>query len=71
MDLSGHDDLRSRLAVEGQQKAVVEMVTQEVLALLCCGPAGGGGVRRQHVERIHTVSYLAPKTVVEPKVIFL
>jgi hypothetical protein len=65
------EDLRLRMAVEGPERAAVEAATQEVLALLCCGPAGGGGVRRSHVERIHTVSYLVPKDALQPTVSFL
>lgn len=64
-------DLRVRMAVEGSAKRQVEAATQEVLAMLCCGPAGGGGLRRHHVERIHTVSYLVPKTDVETTVFFV
>jgi hypothetical protein len=47
--------------VEDDDRTVVEAATQEVLALLCSGPAGGGGLRRWHTERIHTVSCLVPK----------
>lgn len=64
-------DVRVRMAVEGPERATVEAATQEVLALLCCGPAGGGGVRRNHVERIHTVSYLVPKDSIQPTVAFI
>lgn len=64
-------DVRVRLAVEGDSQDVVEAATQEVLALLCCGPAGGGGVRRNHVERIRTVSCLVPKRSVTPRVDFV
>ena len=64
-------DVRVRMAVEDSDRSRVEAATQEVLALLCCGPAGGGGMRRAHVERIHTVSYLVPKDSIRPKVHFL
>ena len=66
-----HNDVRVRLAVEGTDRESVEAATQEVLALLCCGPAGGGGLRRHHVERIKTVSMLVPCTDVRPEVVFL
>lgn len=56
------EDVRVRLAVEAPARETVEAATQEVLALLCAGPAGGGGARRRHVERIHTVSCLVAKT---------
>ena len=55
------EDVRVRLAVEAEDRHEAEAATQEVLALLCAGPAGGGGLRRWHVERIHTVSVLVPK----------
>lgn len=62
-----YDDVRLRLAVEGADRTQVEAATQEVLALYCCGPAGGGGVRRNHVSRIHTCSYLVPKIHVKSR----
>ncbi|WP_417250534.1 acyclic terpene utilization AtuA family protein [Celeribacter sp.] len=61
------EDIRLRMAVEGGSRAVVEAATQEVLALLCCGPAGGGGVRLAATERIHTISCLAPKSSVQSR----
>lgn len=64
-------DVRVRLAVEAPDRSTVEAATQEVLAMLCCGPAGGGGMRRNHVQRINTVSYLVPKSSVQPRVSFL
>ena len=64
-------DVRVRMAVEDSERSRVEAATQEVLALLCCGPAGGGGMRRAHVERIHTVSYLVPKHSIQTQVSFL
>lgn len=69
--VENYRDVRVRLAVEAQDRATAEAATQEVLAMFCCGPAGGGGVRRHHVERINTVSFLVPKTSVQPKVSFL
>jgi hypothetical protein len=62
--LGSAEDVRVRLAVEAERREDAEAATQEVLALLCTGPAGGGGARRRHVERIHTVSYLVPKATV-------
>jgi hypothetical protein len=35
-----------------------EQAAREVLALYCCGPAGGGGVRWRTTQRIRTQSYL-------------
>ena len=58
------EDVRVRLAVDAPDQATVERATQEVLAMLCAGPAGGGGARRRHVERIKTISCLVPKSAV-------
>ena len=54
-------DMRMRLAVSGEDKSEVDKALQEVLALYCCGPAGGGGVRTRTQNRIRTVSYLVPR----------
>lgn len=62
------NDIRLRLAVEHADKKVVELATQELLALYCCGPAGGGGVRRHHSQRVKTASYLVPREQVAPTV---
>ncbi|MBY5941724.1 DUF1446 domain-containing protein [Halomonas sp. H33-56] len=51
-------DYRLRLAVEHPKKRWVERATQELLALYCAGPAGGGGVRRQFQRRLLSSSYL-------------
>ncbi|MPZ12474.1 MAG: acyclic terpene utilization AtuA family protein [Kiloniellaceae bacterium] len=63
--VDGAQDLRLRLAVAGPDKAAVEGALQEVLALYCCGPAGGGGQRSRVTRRIETRSYLIPREAVE------
>ena len=63
-------EVRVRLAVSGGGREVVEASVQEVLALLCCGPAGGGGMRSAVRNRVRTVSYLVPRTMVSPSVSF-
>lgn len=63
-------EVRVRLAVSGAGREVVEQSVQEVLALLCCGPAGGGGMRSQVRNRVRTVSYLVPRDMVSPSVSF-
>ncbi|MGC2785777.1 MAG: acyclic terpene utilization AtuA family protein [Roseiarcus sp.] len=55
------EDLRVRLAVSGEDKAQIEKALQEVNALYCCGPAGGGGVRTRVHARIRTLSYVIPR----------
>lgn len=62
------NDVRLRLAVEHARREVVELATQELLALYCCGPAGGGGVRRHHSRRLKTASFLVPRQQVSSKV---
>lgn len=62
------EDVRLRLAVEHERREVVELATQELLALYCCGPAGGGGVRRHHKPRLKTASYLVSREQVQPQV---
>ncbi|MFN4090174.1 MAG: acyclic terpene utilization AtuA family protein, partial [Alphaproteobacteria bacterium] len=38
-------EVRLRVAARSADRAVADRVGREVLALYCCGPAGGGGVR--------------------------
>ena len=57
-------DIRIRLAVEGEDRDDCDQAAREVLALLCCGPAGTGGARRRLTPRILTRSYLAPRQLV-------
>ena len=61
-------EVRMRLAVSGADKKPVEQAVQEVLALLCCGPAGGGGMRSQVRNRVRTLSCLVPRNRVSPAV---
>ena len=63
-------ELRLRLAVSAGQKRPVDQALQEVLALYCCGPAAGGGVRSRTQNRIKTVSYLVPREAVKPRLKF-
>ncbi|EPC02321.1 hypothetical protein L861_14895 [Litchfieldella anticariensis FP35 = DSM 16096] len=62
---NGDGDFRLRLAVEHTERVWVERATQELLALYCAGPAGGGGVRRGFQRRVCTASYLVKRTDVE------
>lgn len=55
-------DYRLRLAVEHPERRWVERATQELLALYCAGPAGGGGVRRHFQRRVCTASYLVKRS---------
>lgn len=51
-------DFRLRLAAEHMEERWVKRATQELLALYCSGPAGGGGVRRHLHRRVCSSSYL-------------
>lgn len=64
-------EVRLRLAASAADRDAVKQSVQEVLALYCCGPAGGGGVRTGIHNRIRTASYLVPRHMVHPNVTFL
>ena len=51
-------DIRVRLAVSARTGDDADQAAREALALYCCGPAGGGGVRWRVTPRIRTQSYL-------------
>lgn len=59
------EDLRVRIALESPERAVVARALREVEALLCCGPAGGGGARTAVRRRLNTWSALAPRQPIE------
>ncbi len=55
------EDIRVRLAVAGEAQDDVDQAVREVLAMLCCGPAGSAGARWRTTPRIATKSYLVPR----------
>lgn len=61
-------EIRIRLAASGAREDDVDQAAREVLALLCCGPAGTGGARWRTTRRIRTQSYLVPRASVRPQV---
>ncbi len=61
-------EIRVRLAVAGAEHDEVDQAAREVLALLCCGPAGSGGARWRTTQRFRTQSYLVPRASVSPRV---
>ncbi|MFC4350450.1 acyclic terpene utilization AtuA family protein [Fodinicurvata halophila] len=65
------EDLRVRLAVSDGNRERVAAALQEVLALYCCGPAGGGGQRSRISPRIETRSYLVSREEVQASYSFL
>lgn len=62
------DDVRARIAVEAETRREAEVAMREVTALLCCGPAGGGGARTHVRQRINTWSAGVPRAEVERRV---
>jgi hypothetical protein len=68
LDFSDPLELRLRLAVRAATKALASAAVQEVLALYCCGPAGGGGVRTSVIQRIETRSCLYPRDRVSQQI---
>lgn len=64
-------DIRLRLSVATETKEAAERAAREVLSLLCCGPAGGGGARTRVVDRIRTLSFMVPRDRVHPRVTLL
>ncbi len=61
------NDIRVRLAVSSRTQDDADQASREVLALYCCGPAGGGGVRWRTTPRIRTQSYLVPPGDISPQ----
>lgn len=59
-------DIRVRLAVSARTQDDADQAAREALALYCCGPAGGGGVRWRTTQRIRTQSYLMLPQVLAP-----
>ena len=69
-DSTRHDqgEYRVRAALTTYDRNRAEHLTDEVLTLYCCGPAGGCGVRQSVVSRVSTASVLIDRTIVESHV---
>lgn len=61
---SAAGDYRVRFAFGSASQTDVASAVQEVNALYCCGPAGGGGVRQNVRPRVRTLSHLVPRSLV-------
>ena len=61
-------DVRFRAALRSTDRAKAELLLWEVEALLCCGPAGGGGFRGAIVPSVVTYSASIPRERVEARV---
>jgi len=64
----GLHDLRLRVAAETDDRALGELLLNEVEALYCAGPAGGAGVRAHITPRFKSASCLVPREI--PRVVF-
>ncbi len=70
-EVADAQDIRLRMAVSAATKPPVEQALQELSALYCTGPAGGGGIRSQLRHRIQTLSYLVPRAQVQSRFYFI
>ena len=64
-DFSMSGEFRLRVATRSRLKSIAQRAADEVLALYCCGPAGGGGVRQTVTEQISTASVLIDRQQIE------
>jgi len=61
-------DVRVRAALRAGSRAEAELLLWEVEALLCCGPAGGGGYRGQITPSVITYDAYLERNRVQPRV---
>jgi hypothetical protein len=62
------EDVRVRVAMRTADRSACETMLWEVEAMLCCGPAGGGGYRGQITPSVVTHSALIERERVRPSV---
>ena len=62
------EDIRVRVAVRSTDRSACETMLWEVEAMLCCGPAGGGGYRGQITPSVVTHSALLERERVASRV---
>ena len=67
-DFSMNGEFRVRVAIRSWLKNTAQRAADEVLALYCCGPAGGGGVRQSITEQMSTASVLIDRQQIEQHV---
>lgn len=60
------DDIRVRAALRADSREQADLLLWEVEALLCCGPAGGGGYRGQITPSVITHSTFLERDQVQP-----
>ena len=71
--LDGHPgdaprDVRLRAALRAASREEAELLLWEIEALLCCGPAGGGGYRGRITPSVVTHNAFIPRAQVQPRV---
>jgi len=64
-------DVRLRFAAQSEDVAPLERLLDEVEALYCAGPAGGGGVRRHLTPRLASASCLVERDLTAPRATLL
>jgi len=64
-------DVRLRAALRTDDSELAERVLWETEALLCCGPAGGGGFRRSLSASVITASTSIPRDAVDTRIEWL
>ena len=65
---SNAQDVRMRAALRASSREQAELLHWEVEALLCCGPAGGGGYRGQITPSVITQSAYLDRDLVRPQI---
>jgi hypothetical protein len=65
------EDVRVHVAYAAPAREDAETVLWEVEALLCCGPAGGGGFRGQIVPKVITQSAFVPRDMIDTQTRFI
>jgi len=64
---SDAQDVRLRCAMRASSQEEAELLLWEAEALLCCGPAGGGGYRGRVTPSVVTYSAFLPRDAVKPR----
>jgi hypothetical protein len=62
------EDVRVHAALRSASRAMAETLLWEVEALLCCGPAGGGGFRGSITPSVVTKSVLIAREHAKPSI---
>ncbi|WP_127091242.1 acyclic terpene utilization AtuA family protein [Aquabacter cavernae] len=60
-------DVRLRFSAQSSDKALLDLMLDEVEGLYCAGPAGGGGVRRHLTARLASASCLVERAWTAPR----